>query len=269
MRAVGASLLVSMIAIACGDGSTSDPIPEPDDSSSPPTTTETDATEPTNTAESSKPKAKAPPKSKPSSPVATPAASVNLHWNALGNFMYSLDVKTPEGTWVSPCIDVSVLGSATSVTYKGLCTSTGGKAVPNPAAYRLYFTRSNVEVEHWQDFVEIAPTKNATDVAIELPTSAPSSVALNWNAKPNARYSLDVFLMNGEQIRPCVNANGIGNSTSISFDGNCTSGPSAHRVDLKDIKDFVLCSTVDDNWKTATCTGIPYTGYGTSRTIPN
>ena len=34
------------------------------------------------------------------------------------------------------------------------------------------------------------------------------------------------------------------------------------------ITDFVICSTEHDDWSTAVCSGVPYTGFGTSRTIP-
>jgi hypothetical protein len=271
MRVLSAALLFSLLStVACASAPTPGPRPDKNNTEETPSdpsagqsdTTHDDATpagDPTSTPSPSGQQAAG------SLPVATP---VNLKWNALGNFVYSLDVKTPGGEWIGPCLDVSIIGSATSFTYKGVCTSAGGTTVAQPTGYRLYFSRSDAEVQHWQDFVEVTPTNG--DVVFNLPTSAPNSVALTWNKKSDtAAYSLDIFLMNGEQIRPCVDTNTLGKTTAFSFDGSCTAGPSARHIDLKDVKDFVICSAEGGNWSTAACAGIPYTGYGTSRTIPN
>lgn len=270
MRVIGFALLLSMVSmVACGGESPtpkrSAKVDTTSDSSEPTDgTTEIGSTETETTDTTDSPPAQTPPESD------TTATTVNLGWNALGKFVYSLDVKTQEGDWVGPCLDVSILGSATAATFKGVCTSAGGKAVPKPAAYRLYFSRSDVEVQHWQDFVEVTPPSGSENVVFKLPTSAPAGVALNWTAKSaTANYSLDVFLMNGERIRPCVSVDALGNATSIWFDGSCTAAPSPRRINLKDVKDFVICSAENNDWKAATCSGIPYTGFGTSRTIPN
>lgn len=199
----------------------------------------------------------------------TTTSPVSLSWNSLGDFVYSLDVQAANGDWVGPCLDASVIGSATSVVYKGVCTSAANRAIPTPAAYRLYYSRSNTGVQHWQDYVEVTPTTPSASVAFNLPTKAPSSVSLSWTKRSaTAQYSLDVFLVNGDKVRPCINADTLGTSTATTFGGDCTAPPASRRVDLKDVTDFVICSAEGGNWAAATCTGIPYTGFGTSRTIP-
>jgi hypothetical protein len=195
---------------------------------------------------------------------------VKLSWNSLGSYVYSLDVKTPGGDWVGPCLDASILASKTSVTFSGVCTSSNNRPVPAATGYRLYFSRSNTDVRHWEDYVEVTPTSTSADVSFSLPTAAPSSVALTWNKKSEtAEYSLDVFLVSGQKIRPCVNSDTLHTTTALPFDGNCTAGPSPSTVDLKDVTDFVICSAEGGHWESAACAGIPYSGFGTARAIPN
>lgn len=199
----------------------------------------------------------------------TSTTSIELSWTSLGSYLYSLDVKTANGEWIGPCLDASIIGSSTSATFKGVCTSAAGQTVPSPAAYRLYYSRSNADVQHWQDYVEV-PASASSKVVFNLPTASPTKVDLTWNKKSEtADYSLDVFLINGEKVRPCYNSDALGKSTALSFDGACTAGPSYRRVDLKDVSDFVICSAENGNWQAAVCTGIPYSGYGSSRAIPN
>lgn len=198
----------------------------------------------------------------------SPAGSTKLRWNSLGDYVYSLDVKTPDGEWIGPCLDVSIVGSKTSLTYEGTCTSANDRSVPKPAAYRLYYARAPEQLRHWQDFVEVTAMSDGSEVSFDLGKNVPNRVNLTWNRKsPTAEYSFDVVLANGQTIGPCVNVDSLKKSLSFTFDGNCTAGPQPRTVNLKDVTNFVICSAENRNWGAAICGGIAYTGYGMEREI--
>jgi hypothetical protein len=191
----------------------------------------------------------------------TPPPTVNVSWNALpSGFIYRLAVATSTGEWVDSCISV---GSATSTVFKGVCPGAGNRAVPNPDAYRLWFSNN---ASSWTDYVEQPP---ATAVTFTLPTTPAASIPVSWNRKTtNAAYSLDI-VADGVPYGPCINADTIGKNLSYTFTGKCTGTGVTKTVDVSKITEFRIYWAENNQWAGAPSKAVYFNGLGRSVKIPN
>jgi hypothetical protein len=67
--------------------------------------------------------------------------AVKVSWNSLGGgYIYSLDLVLRNGSTIGPCLGSGIVGSATSVTYTGVCKDAKDQLVHKAevAAFRIY-----------------------------------------------------------------------------------------------------------------------------------
>ena len=183
--------------------------------------------------------------------------TVDIRWNELPSYIYSLDVITRNGIWLGPCISTARIGSSLGTTYMGICPDNGDQLVDKGdiAAFRLYYTNNGT----FSTYVETPYDGVSDQLAIYLPGGITRQIAIRWNERMTyAKYSLDVARSDGSWIAPCVSCDFLFYGIEYVFDGNCRS-PSVF-VDPQNITSIRVCSTINDDWPKAVCSSIPYDG---------
>lgn len=183
--------------------------------------------------------------------------TIDIRWNELPSFVYSLDVITKNGAWLGPCIATSRIGSSLGTTYMGICPDKDDQLVDkgDVAAFRLYYTNSGT----FSMYVETPYDGVSDQLAIYLPGGVTRQIVVRWNERMTyAKYSLDVARSDGSWIAPCVGSDFIFNGIEYVFDGNCRS-PSIF-INPQDISSIRVCSAINDDWSKAVCSSIPYDG---------
>jgi hypothetical protein len=163
---------------------------------------------------------------------------VNMRWSHVSSAIYRLDVQTRTGEWIQPCIDSSIIGSATGTTYRGRCTSASNRRV-SPADIAAIRVGYKVGTLPFQTVTRPYGGFEA-DVHVDLPGKT-TAVEVSWNeGGREATYSLAVKDgSTGEWIGPCADRSYIANGTSFVLTGHCPSAGVA--VSLEDIVEIELC----------------------------
>lgn len=185
---------------------------------------------------------------------------VNVRWNKLTGYSYSLDVVLRDGTVVGPCLSVAVLGQANKTVFDGVCRSAGDRVVTKGdiAAFRIFYSNNNV----WGPFVERAYDGISDDVTLDLPGGYTPFVDLSWSEEETtAQYSIDVQRRDtGAWIGPCIGVTSVNKSLSWTYLGRCDT-PGIN-VPSSNIQAFRICSAVNGDWARARCGATPYDGRG-------
>ena len=183
--------------------------------------------------------------------------TIDIRWNQLPSYEYSLDVITKDGTWIGPCIAVGRIGSALGITYMGICPDNSDRLVDKGdiAAFRLYYSNNS----SFSDYVETPYDGVSDELAIYLPGGITRQIAIRWNERmTGAKYSLDIARTDGSWVAPCVSVDFLFNNIAYVFDGNCKS-PSTF-VDPQNVTNIRICSAINDDWPKAVCNSLPYDG---------
>jgi hypothetical protein len=183
---------------------------------------------------------------------------VNVRWNKLTGYSYSLDVVLRDGTVVGPCLAVGILGQANKTVFDGVCRSAGDRVVTKGdiAAFRIFYSNNNV----WGPFVETAYDGISDDVALNLPGGFTPFVDLSWSEEETtAQYSIDVQRRDtGAWIGPCIGVTAVNKSLSWTYQGRCDT-PGIN-VPYSNIQAFRICSAVNGDWAHARCGATAYDG---------
>ncbi|WP_246137571.1 family 43 glycosylhydrolase [Myxococcus llanfairpwllgwyngyllgogerychwyrndrobwllllantysiliogogogochensis] len=185
---------------------------------------------------------------------------VNVRWNKLTGYSYSLDVVLRDGTVIGPCLSVAVLGQANKTVFDGVCRSAGDRVVTKGdiAAFRIFYSNNNV----WGPFVERAYDGISDDVTLDLPGGYTPFVDLSWSEEETtAQYSIDVQRRDtGAWIGPCIGVTSVNKSLSWTYLGRCdTPGINVPSSNIQAIR---ICSAVNGDWARARCGATPYDGRG-------
>jgi GH43 family beta-xylosidase len=183
---------------------------------------------------------------------------VNVRWNKLTGYNYSLDLVLRDGTVIGPCISATVLGSSNKTTFNGVCLSAGNRVVNKGdiAAFRLYYSNSST----WVNYVQTPYDGASDDVFLEIPGGYTPFVDLNWSEEETgAQYSIDIQRRDtGAWIAPCIGVNTVNRSLSGTYSGRCVT-PGID-VAISNIRAFQVCSAVNGDWAHARCGSVPYDG---------
>lgn len=181
---------------------------------------------------------------------------VNLRWSAVQGATYSLAVQTRSGEWIAPCIDTPLIGSATSLVYRGICSSASFRAVDHAdiAVVRVIATSTNgtqIANRGYNGF--------DSDLYIDVPGGQATAVTVTWNdVGQGFTYGLDVRTSPGGDWIRCVGDNLLGNGLSHVHTGSC---PSAGAI-IKLVSTFGLrvCATWSGESSPTTCGEVSYSG---------
>ncbi|GEN12102.1 Glycosyl hydrolases family 43 [Myxococcus fulvus] len=185
---------------------------------------------------------------------------VNVRWNKLTGYSYSLDVVLRDGSVIGPCLSVATLGQTNKTVFDGVCRNAGDRVVTKGdiAAFRLFYSNDNV----WGRFVEQAYDGISDDVGLDLPGAYTPFVDLSWSEEETqAQYSIDVQRRDtGAWIGPCIGVGAVNKSLSWTYRGRCDT-PGLD-VPYSNIQAFRICSAVNGDWARARCGATPYDGRG-------
>ena len=183
---------------------------------------------------------------------------VNLRWNKLAGYSYSLDVVLRDGSVIGPCNSVALLGQSNKTVFDGVCRSAGDRVVTKGdiAAFRIFYAINNA----WGAFVETPYDGISDDVALTLPGGYTPFVDLEWSEEETgAQYSIDVQRRDtGAWIGPCIGVNAVNRSLAWSYQGRCDT-PGIN-VPPSNIQAFRICSAVNGDWSRARCGAAAYDG---------
>ncbi|RKH36959.1 glycoside hydrolase family 43 protein [Corallococcus sicarius] len=183
---------------------------------------------------------------------------VNLRWNKLAGYSYSLDVVLRDGSVIGPCNSVALLGQSNKTVFDGVCRSAGDRVVTKGdiAAFRIFYAINNA----WGAFVETPYDGISDDVALTLPGGYTPFVDLEWSEEETAaQYSIDVQRRDtGAWIGPCIGVNAVNKSLAWSYQGRCDT-PGIN-VPPSNIQAFRICSAVNGDWSRARCGAAAYDG---------
>lgn len=183
------------------------------------------------------------------------AIDVQVRWSAVSGATYSLAVQTRTGEWVQPCIDTPSIGSATSLVYRGVCTSALGRTIDHSdiAAVRITST-STVGTQ----VVTRAYNGFDSDTYVDIPGGKPTALAVSWNdAGPGFTYAFDVRTATSDWIR-CAADNLLANSLSHIHMASCPSAGTI--VKLVNVMAVRVCATWNHDATTEVCGEAGYDG---------
>ncbi|RKH60250.1 glycoside hydrolase family 43 protein [Corallococcus llansteffanensis] len=185
---------------------------------------------------------------------------VNIRWNKLAGYSYSLDVVLRDGTVIGPCNSVALLGQSNKTVFDGVCRSAGDRVVTKGdiAAFRIFYAVNNA----WGAFVETPYDGISDDVALDLPGGSTPFVDLEWSEEETAaQYSIDVQRRDtGAWIGPCIGVNSVNKSLAWTYQGRCDTA--GINVPASNIQAFRICSAVNGDWAHARCGAAAYDGRG-------
>jgi len=183
--------------------------------------------------------------------------TVNVRWNRIPSYEYSLDVVHKNGTSYGPCIAVGNIKDAPGVVFNGVCPDHNNALIDKGdiVAFRLFYAKDG----KWGEFMDAPYDEVSDQLSIFLPGGITDHVAIRWNERvTGTQYSLDVRRSDGTWVAPCVASGIIGNSIEYVFDGNCqTSGVTVSPSDITSIR---MCSAINDDWTHAICNTVSYDG---------
>jgi hypothetical protein len=181
------------------------------------------------------------------------AVDVNVRWSSLPSVSYALNVQTRTGEWISPCLDATQLGSASTV-FHGVCVSAANRQVNHAdiAAFQIAYTKLGVT-----RYATQAYDGADTDAYIDLPDGRTNAVAITWNeVRPGARYVL-ALRASGHDWVTCVDDQLLANGISYVHTGSCaTTGTT---VKISTIEQIRVCAVTRDGDKLP-CTEVDYDG---------
>jgi hypothetical protein len=170
--------------------------------------------------------------------------AVDIRWNQLPSYQYSLDVSKKDETWISPCIGVDRIGTSLSVTYVGICPDGGDQLVNKGdiSAFRLYYSNNST----WTNYVEVPYDGVSDQLAIYLSGGTTEQVFIRWNERVTGTiYSLDALRSDGTWIAPCVGDLFLVNNIEYIYDGNCKTA--SIFVESRNITSIRICSAINDD----------------------
>jgi ADYC domain len=181
---------------------------------------------------------------------------VNLRWSALGGATYSLAVQSRTGEWISPCLDASQLGTATSAVYRGRCISAANRRVNHADIVKFQITATTSAGTK----VGVQPYNGVdSDAYVEIAGGTTTAVAITWGGLGEGHtYALDVRPVGSGNRVGCVSDDLLANSASHVHAGPCYSA--GITVKPNKIAQLRICATKAGDDKPWTCSEVDYDG---------
>ncbi len=179
-----------------------------------------------------------------------PLKMKKVSWNSLGeSYVYSLDIRTKNGQYVSACRDAGDLKNDLALLLSGNCKNGTSLSPGNIRELRICASDNG-----WQS-ASCSPFRGIfhSDTQLTIPTRRRH---VRWNKIDSKHiYSIDVRLKDGRTLAPCNPSGEVGPSDHFVLDGQCYN----RSYNLSDVDKVRVCAT-DNGWRSATCSAYKSTG---------